>query len=118
MTAAFAISKPPERIGCRMAGSGKVEFVVRILIGAILALVLLERFFYYQELAEKTVMEATLTNMRSGMRLRIADLMTQNRSSEIAGMLDENPITWLERPPADYRGILGAGGAKADGWYV
>lgn len=43
-------------------------------------------------------------NMRSGLRLRIADLMTQGKMGETVQLLQENPVTWLESPPPNYMG--------------
>ena len=104
----------------RERGVSKHEFLIRAIVAGLLAAVLLERFLYYQEYTEKTVMEATVVNMRSGMRLRIAELMTENRSNEIGNLLKENPITWLERPPANYLGAFKTTGLPdpaKDGWY-
>lgn len=104
----------------RESGISKYEFLIRVTVVGLLAAFLLERFLYYQEYTEKTVMEATVINMRSGMRLRIAELMTENRSSEIGDLLKQNPIAWLERPPANYLGAFKTADLPEpakDGWY-
>lgn len=75
-----------------------------IVITSLLAIILLNRLWYYQEVAEKTAMEMTVMNMRSGLRLRIADLMTQGKMGETVQLLQENPVTWLESPPPNYMG--------------
>lgn len=82
------------------------ELVVVIAIASVMVTILLNRLWYYQEVAEKTAMEMTLMNMRSGLRLRIADLMMQDRMSEAAQLTQENPITWLETLPLNYRGQM------------
>ena len=71
------------------------ELVVVIVITSVIVITLLNRFLYYQEMAEKSVMEMTVMNMRSGLRLRIAELIMQDRMSEAGRLLQENPITWL-----------------------
>ncbi len=88
----------------RQRGFTLLELVVVIAVTSMLAIILLNRLLYYQEVAEKTAMEMTVMNMRSGLRLRIADLMTQDRMREAVQLLQENPVTWLESPPPNYMG--------------
>jgi len=112
------LSSPGFSIRC--GGYTRFELVVRVLVGAILAATLLERMLYYQELAEHAVMEATIIHIRSGMRLHVADLMTQQRNGEIGAMLNENPVRWLQHPPEGYAGALErepAGGMPGGSWY-
>lgn len=90
----------------RQRGFTLFELVVAIVIANVLAIILLDRLWYYQEVAEKTAMEMTVMNMRSGLRLRIADLMTQSRMREAEELLQENPISWLESPPPNYIGKI------------
>ena len=70
----------------RQRGFTIFELVVVIVIASVLAIILLNRLWYYQEIAEKTAMEMTVMNMRSGLRLRIAELMMRDKMSE-AGQL-------------------------------
>ena len=77
-----------------------------IVITSVLAIILLNRFFYYQEVAEKAAMDITVMNVRSGLRLRIAELMMQDRMDEMGHLMDENPILWLETPPSNYIELL------------
>lgn len=90
----------------RAAGPARFRLLVRIGLAAILVCVLLERFLYYQELAERAEMEATIMHIRSGMRWHVVDLMTQQRSDEIAFMLEEDPVRWLRQPPGGYLGAF------------
>lgn len=93
------------RIG-KEKGLTLFELAVVAAILGILALVLLDRVLVYQEMAEKTVVELTAMNMRSGMRYRVAELMVHNQEGEIAAMVGENPVKWLEAPPPNYLGEL------------
>ena len=85
----------------RQRGFTIFELVVVMVIASVLAIILLNRLWYYQEVAEKAAMEMTVMNMRSGLRLRIADLMMQGRMNEMAQLVQENPINWLETLPAN-----------------
>lgn len=104
----------------RASGVIRLEFLVVVIVVGILAGVLLDRMLNYQEYAEKTAMEMTVLNMRSGLRLRVAELMLQDRMGEAGKLLDENPIRWLETPPPNYRGLLNdvePGDVSPGNWY-
>lgn len=90
----------------RERGFTLFELAVVALILGVLALFLLDRLLTYQEMAEKTVVELTAMNMRSGMRYRVAELMAHNQEGEIATLVGENPIKWLETAPPNYLGEL------------
>ncbi len=72
----------------------------------------LAALLYYQELAEKTAVELTVLNVRSGMRFAIADGMINGRGAQAGDILQANPMGWLEKPPPDYAGEI-AGSAVA-----
>jgi competence protein ComGC len=104
----------------RQTGSTLLELAVVGIIIGILAMILLNRLLRYQEVAEKTVMETTVINMRSGLRLHIAELMIQNKMNEMGKLARENPILWLEAPPPNYIGQLDHPGQHAippGSWY-
>ena len=87
-------------------GASFVEFAVSMALMGIFVGVLLERALYYQEYAEKTAMESTAQNIRTGLRYKVADLILANRVSEIATLADENPMNWLAERPPNYLGEL------------
>jgi hypothetical protein len=101
---------------CRLAsvtlGRGKqvgftlFELVGIMFIASMLSVLLYDQFMRYQSLAEKTVMEMTVINMRSGLRLRVAELMMEGKMDEMAGLVHENPINWLAAPPPNYIGAF------------
>ena len=64
---------------------------------------------YYQELAEKTAVELTILNVRSGMRFAIAEGMIRGSGAKATDMLQANPLGWLEKPPPGYAGEVGSG---------
>lgn len=87
-------------------GASFVEFAVCMALMGIFVGVLLERALYYQEYAEKTAMESTAENIRTGLRYKVADLILANRVSEIQTLADENPMNWLAERPGNYLGEL------------
>lgn len=97
-----------------------LELVVAICVIAALAAVLLTRLRYYQEFAEKTAMELTAQNMRTGLRFRLGELVAKQDKEAIARLAGENPVNWLERPPPNYVGELrapGHGAVPPGSWY-
>lgn len=90
----------------RQVGFTLFELMGIIFIASVLSLVLYDRFLGYQALAEKTVMEMTVINMRSGLRLRVAELMMEGSVDKIGSLVHENPINWLAAPPPNYIGQL------------
>ena len=89
----------------RARGFTLFELVVVIAIFAALFTMLLDRLFYLQEAAEKAAMEATLRGIKTGLQVRLAELIIANREGE-AGLLEvEDPVRWLEEArPANYGG--------------
>ncbi|HEX4984432.1 MAG TPA: hypothetical protein VFV71_00040 [Burkholderiales bacterium] len=88
----------------RQRGWSQLELVVSLALLAIFLAVFLERFQYYQEAAEKAALDMTVANMRTGLRYKVADLIMNDRVSEIPTLADENPVTWLQAPPENYLG--------------
>ena len=94
------------RLTSREHGSSLFEFFIAVGVISLIAAVLLDRLLSYQEYAKTTAMEVTVVNIRSGLRLRVAELMTQDRLHEVGKLVDENPVRWLETPPPNYLGEL------------
>lgn len=90
----------------RHAGFTLFELLGIILLVSVLSLLLYDRFLGYQALAEKTSMEMTVINMRSGLRWQVAELMIEGKADKMAGLLNENPIKWLAAPPPNYIGAF------------
>lgn len=88
----------------RFRGFSLLELVVSLSVFSVLVGVFAQRFLYMQEFAEKTAMELTVMNMRTGLRFKAAELMTRQRMADMPALLEENPIHWLERPPENYVG--------------
>ncbi len=102
----MASSNTCRRLSSREHGFSLFEFFIAAGVISLIAAFLLDRLLIYQDYAERTAMEMTVVNMRSGLRLRVAELMTQGRLHEVGKLANENPVRWLETPPPNYLGEL------------
>ena len=104
----------------RSGGFSLLELCFAIVLVSAAAGTLLRATLFSQELAEKTVMELTLLNMRSGVRLQIADKMIHGREAELDQVVASNPVNWLEKPPPGYVGEVdtaASGSLKPGDWF-
>ena len=85
-------------------GISRFELLNVVFVIGVLCVVLLSQLLHYQELARIAVMEMTVANVRSGLRLRVAELIMSNRLDQLGGLLQQNPVIWLDAPPANYLG--------------
>ena len=83
-----------------------LELIVVISIVAILAGSLLSRIPYYQEQAEKTVVEQTAGAMQSALIMRYGSLMAHGTGAEkgLNALAIDNPMDWLQQKPKNYAG--------------
>ena len=88
----------------RRRGFTIFELTVAIVIFSVLVTVLLERLHYYQELAEKAAMESTLRTIKTGLQIKLAELIVTNRQGEAARLETEDPVQWLDDKPPNYGG--------------
>lgn len=105
----------------RQPGMTWLEFAVIAVLLSVLAGTLLLALQRTQALAEQATVELTIMNMRSGLRLRIAELIVAGREAEIGQLVDGNPVQWLQRPPAGYLGEAASAAALDEiprgSWY-
>lgn len=88
------------------------------IILAVLAVILLERLHYYQEVAEKVRVDSVLRSLDTALRFRMGELAFANKAYRGAELSGENPFDWLEKKPADYCGTFDGDGAAARGcWW-
>lgn len=92
----------------RELGATRLEMIVVTLIVIVLAVWLLHTLRFYQELTEKTVVENTIVNLRSGLRFRIADLILKGTPERQADLTESNPMVFAEAPPKGYLGEMRA----------
>ena len=85
-------------------GFSVLELVVSVALISVFAGLLLERLLYYQEAAEKAVMELEASKLKLALQVHIGDLIARNQTLDYAQIARENPIGWLDQPPLGYRG--------------
>ena len=98
------------------AGFTLIELILVLLVVCLLSATAIDRYLYYQERAEKLAMEATLAAIKMGLQIRLAELIITNRQTVAAELERENPIRWLDEPPANYAGEYRVP-PKAGNWY-
>lgn len=77
--------------------------VVTVIFGVVLT-AFLERLRFYQEMAEQAAMQATLSIIKTGLQIRLAELISTNRQAEAGELEAENPTHWLSKRPTNYAG--------------
>lgn len=101
-------------------GRIRLETMVSIATLVTLSAVLLDRLLFYEEYTEKTVTELTITNMRTGLNLRKAEMMLASAQGGPTGVLGDNPMVWLPAPAPNYSGEFAGHAPDAAGegiWY-
>lgn len=93
--------------------------LVAIVVGTA-ATILLNRFLFYQEVAEKANVEYTISAVKSGLRAKMASLLVAGRAQDFAQLARQNPMDWFEIKPTNYGGLLPRANnaeAVAGNWY-
>lgn len=103
----------------RQTGLSRLEFSMVLAVLAIIWLVALNRFNELQELGEKTAVEMTISNARSGLRWEMSDRIMTKREASIVDLAGGNPVRWMENPPNEYLGEFPAAPEKfpPGSWY-
>lgn len=86
------------------AGFTLLELAILVCVVGLLASYVLDRLWRYQEMAEKSAMEQTVSLLRSALLIETARLMARGREGEIEGLSRTNPMTWLAQRPDNYVG--------------
>ena len=88
----------------RTHGFTLIEFLVVVIIISTLGAVLLDRMWFYQEVAEKAAMEQLAGTLRSALHLQIADKLIKGKTRAVSSLAEDNPMDWLAEQPANYVG--------------
>jgi general secretion pathway protein G len=104
------------RHGRALRGFTLIELMVAIAIIAIAVALLLNRLAYHQEMAEKAAMESVLRAVKTGLQVRLAELIATQRQAQAAVLEREDPMRWLDAPPDNYGGAYGEAADRGK-WY-
>ena len=85
-------------------GSGKLEFLLVVVLFGILAGALLARLVGIEQAAERTEVDLAVRNMRVGLQLAIGERLMRGQEERLAELVGANPIDFLGRLPLGYRG--------------
>ena len=100
----------------RAGGFTLFELAVCLCIIAVLAAVLLHRFIFFKEMAEKAAMESTVRIIKTGLQIRLAELIITNRQAQATVLETDDPTRWLDARPANFGGDYGASPRRGT-WY-
>ena len=81
---------------CASPGFTLIELIVVVCIVALCAALLLDRLRFYQEAAEKAVMEYTIATVKSALQLRVAYMLVRGDEKKIGALDRANPVDWLK----------------------
>lgn len=79
-----------------------LEFWLAAALIGVAAAFLLPALWRIEEDAERLMVESTIRNINSGLRLAESELVLQGREAERPALLQANPVAWLARAPAGY----------------
>lgn len=80
------------------------ELVVVSIIISILAGLFMNRMLAYQELTEKVAMEQVAASLQTALDLQYAQLQTRGLATDVAPLLIDNPMNFLQKRPRNYAG--------------
>jgi len=85
-------------------GFSLLELAVVAVVLSVLCGILLQRLNYYQEAVERTRFEMQLQIYKTGLQVRLAEMIIQRREQDARRLEDENPTLWLSEKPTNYAG--------------
>ena len=91
-------------IDSRQRGFSLFGLGLMALLISILAVLLLKRLYYYQEVAEKARVELTLKSLTNALKVKMGQMMIDDRAYRWGQLAEENPFAWFDQKPADYCG--------------
>ncbi len=98
------------------AGFTLLELVVVICVVGVIMVIAAGRFLYWEERAEKAAVEAVLAGVKMGLQIRMAEMIMTHQQARVGVLETDNPLRWLEQPPANYAGEYAAP-ARPGYWY-
>jgi general secretion pathway protein G len=84
------------------------EFGVVAAVLAIMATVLLQRLWFYQDQAEQVSVQQVASNVRAALKIKVAQGSLPGKMVDLTMLPEQNPLDWLTEKPANYLGELNA----------
>jgi len=81
-----------------------IELVVVITIVVVMMGLFLNRALFYVEQAEKTAMEEVSGVIQSSLTMQYGQILTRGKSTDVAILAQDNPMSWLQKKPRNYVG--------------
>lgn len=75
-----------------------------IIIVVVMMGLFLNRVLFYQERAEKTAMVAVVGAIQTALTLQYGQVLTRGNASDVQALVQDNPMNWLQKKPANYAG--------------
>lgn len=86
-------------------GFSRLELLAATILIGVFAAALLNRLSFYQEAAEKAKVEYTISLLKSALRIKMATMLAEGRTSSLTTLEHQNPMDWLEEKPAKYQSV-------------
>ena len=88
----------------RGRGATRFEFAVCAIVTALLAAVLLGRLLEWRAQSERTAAYHVVGALRTALAARATQIGASSGEDAVIALMQENPMTWLVRKPANYLG--------------
>ena len=88
----------------RTGGASRFEFMVCTVLVAVLTGALLARLLAWREQSERTAAYHVVGALRTALAARAAQAGMARGEGAVAALMQENPMSWLDRTPANYLG--------------
>jgi prepilin-type N-terminal cleavage/methylation domain-containing protein len=88
----------------KQRGFTLLELIVVITIIVLMMGLFLNRTLFYMEQAEKTAMEGVADSIQSALTMQYGQIMTRGKPSDVAALVQDNPMNWMQKKPANYSG--------------
>lgn len=90
----------------RARGFSLLELVIVIVLVSLLVTIAIDRLVVLKAQAERVAMEQVIGNIRSGLTIRLAELMARGNLNDAARLAGTNPMLLLAVRPDNYLGEL------------
>ncbi len=110
----------PGKSPLRDRGFTLFELAVSVIIVGLLTSLLLVRLHSYQRDAKQVAVQRLVGTLRTALSVKTSQLFVAKREHELREVIDQNPMSWLVKPPDNYLGEYYSPEGDAlpdDSWY-